>query len=231
MFEFTCDPVRAQPRSKVLVCRFEIAWRTQTVIRPANTGICIESVRIGLPYHYIRNEKRESMRRSHNRQTVRLQLYDYGSTGAYFITACTHNAKCIFGHIERGVMCLNALGACVWEEWNKTFEMRNDFSPGAFTVMPNHWHGIAHILREKGDHWNNERIEIFRAAKKDTLSTMLRGMKSAITSYAIDELCWEGKLWQRGFYDHVIRDSKSYFRIEAYILSNIRNWRGDCFYT
>jgi REP element-mobilizing transposase RayT len=181
-----------------------------------------------------RSTFRESAKEMHsqypNRQTVRLQQYDYGSTNAYFITACAQNHACVFGDIKNGIMCLNALGARVWEEWFKTFEKRPEFSPGAFTVMPNHWHGIVHIIRQDGDHWNEERIEAFGGSKKDTLATMLKGMKSAVTSFAINELDWNGKLWQRGFHDHVIRNREEYERIEAYILNNTRKWNNDCFY-
>ena len=164
-----------------------------------------------------------------NRQSVRLQHYDYGSTGAYFVTVCTHLRVHALGEIQNGTMCLSPLGAKVWEEWLTTFIKRPAFSPGAFIVMPNHWHGIIHISRPAGEHWDENRIEAFGPSKKDTLATMMKGMQSAITSFARRELDWEGKLWQRGYHEHVIRDDQDYDRIETYILDNTRRWKDDCF--
>ncbi len=166
-----------------------------------------------------------------NRRSVRLQNFDYGATGAYFITICTHDHAPLFGEISGGIMCLNSLGACVWEEWCVTFEKRPDFSPGAFVVMPNHWHGIVHIKRSPENDWNAARVEAFGGSKKDTLATMVKGMKAAVTSFAKHSLGFRSDLWQRGFHDYVIRDAAEYGKIDAYILNNPRAWRNDCFYT
>lgn len=125
-------------------------------------------------------------------------------------------------------MCLNNLGQLIWQEWKKTFQMRPHFSEGAFIVMPNHWHGIVKIIRP--DHESGvDRIETFGGSKSDTLASMMRGMQSAITSRAKNEYGFTDKLFQRSYYDHVIRDVPSYWRIHYYILNNPKNWKKDCF--
>ena len=164
------------------------------------------------------------------RRSVRLQLFDYGAAGDYFITVCTYEQRECFGHIRNGVMCLNALGALVWDEWQKTFEKRVDFSAGAFIVMPNHWHGIVCITRKPEEIYSEDRIEVFGGSKKDTLATMLKGMKAAVTSRADKEYDFAGKLWQRGFYDHVVRDAAAYEIIDHYIRNNPGKWQDDCFH-
>ena len=125
-------------------------------------------------------------------------------------------------------MCLSNIGAIIWEEWVKTFQMRPDFSSGAFIVMPNHWHGIVHINRPAHTVPVN-RIETFGGSKSDSLATMMRGMQAAMTSRARKECGYSGKLWQRNFYEHVIRNEQDYNRIYHYIINNTKKWGKDCF--
>ena len=77
----------------------------------------------------------------------RLQHWDYGSPGLYFITICTKNREHYFGEIENGIMSLNELGFIANNEWIKTPEIRPDMNleSGEFVVMPNHFHGIIMI--------------------------------------------------------------------------------------
>ncbi len=74
-----------------------------------------------------------------------LKGYDYASSGAYFITLCTHQRQCLFGDIIAGEMQLNLLGEIVAEEWQRTPEIRPNFAIDCWIVMPNHFHGIVII--------------------------------------------------------------------------------------
>jgi putative transposase len=72
------------------------------------------------------------------RKPLRLQGYNYAQNGAYYITVCTHQRECLFGHIEDGVIMLNAMGLVVETEWLKTKSIRHDVILDEFIIMPNH---------------------------------------------------------------------------------------------
>src|SRR6478609_8384557 len=76
--------------------------------------------------------------------STRLQNWNYGAMGSYFITICTKNRDHFFGEIVEKEMHLNDIGKKVEEEWLKTLELRPDMNLelGNFVVMPNHFHGI-----------------------------------------------------------------------------------------
>jgi REP-associated tyrosine transposase len=77
-----------------------------------------------------------------HRRSIRLKDYDYASAGAYFVTICTYNKRCILGDVMVGNMILNQFGEIVEAEWLKTFDIRKNLMPDAFIIMPNHFHGI-----------------------------------------------------------------------------------------
>jgi REP element-mobilizing transposase RayT len=76
------------------------------------------------------------------RRSIRLSHYDYGGSGAYFITLCIQNRTCLFGHVIDGSMIRNDLGTIVAEEWQHTAEIRSNVALDEFVVMPNHFHAI-----------------------------------------------------------------------------------------
>ncbi len=84
-------------------------------------------------------------------QSARLQNWDYGWNGAYFITICTANRECFFGEIVNGNMHLSEIGKIIESEWINTFEMRPDMNlkMGEYVVMPNHFHAIIIIGKNK----------------------------------------------------------------------------------
>ncbi len=79
---------------------------------------------------------------THHRRSIRLQGYDYGSAGVYFVTICAQGGECLFGEIRNGEMNLNRFGQIVQEEWQNTAARRVDVELDGFVVMPNHFHGI-----------------------------------------------------------------------------------------
>ena len=76
--------------------------------------------------------------------SARLESFDYGSAGMYFITICTKDRECFFGKIDNGVLVPTLLGEVVKSEWLKTPEIRGDMNIelGEFVVMPNHFHAV-----------------------------------------------------------------------------------------
>lgn len=86
----------------------------------------------------------------HHRRSTRLKDYDYAQPGAYFLTVCTRDRECLFGNIVGGEMRLNECGMAVYEEWLETAQLRENVELDAFTIMPNHVHGIVIITLRRG---------------------------------------------------------------------------------
>ena len=81
----------------------------------------------------------------HHRRSIRLKGYDYSRPGAYYVTICVHNRKCLFGNITNGKMHLNEYGKIVQTEWLKSSEIRDEIELDAYQIMPNHFHCIVII--------------------------------------------------------------------------------------
>jgi hypothetical protein len=79
-------------------------------------------------------------------ESARLSGWDYSSPGYYFITVCTNNRECLFGHIDDYKMRLNDFGKIVQNEWDKSFIIRRELLRDEFVVMPNHFHGIVRVV-------------------------------------------------------------------------------------
>lgn len=173
----------------------------------------------------------------------RLQNWNYGSPGFYFITICTKNRKHYFGEIINDEMHANTLGSLVNDEWIKTPGIRPDMNLelGEFVVMPNHFHGIMMI----GENEFNRRDAMHRVSTATTptnpaitknkfgpqsknLGSIMRGFKSSITTHA-KKLNLELN-WQERFHDHIIRNHEEFIRISKYILGNPGNWKEDKFF-
>ena len=150
--------------------------------------------------------------------------FDYSSNGKYFVTVCTKNKIPFFGRIENGIMKLSELGICLQNEWLKTPAIRPDMNitVDEFVVMPDHFHAIIIIgeNRFQSDRYHNK----FSPQIKN-LSSIIRGIKSAVTVYAkINELDFK---WQQRFHDHIIRTNTELIRIRKYILENPQKWKCD----
>ncbi|MCB0501434.1 MAG: hypothetical protein KDD32_02030 [Bacteroidetes bacterium] len=180
----------------------------------------------------------------HHRRSIRLKGYDYAQEGLYFITLCIQNRKHIFGKIENENLILNPIGQIAYNEWLNTTQIRNNIALHESIVMPNHFHAILEILSKKG---KEEDIEKFKSPSQ-TIGSIIRGYKIAtikkikdyIQNYNISstgELQFaptieiikklDYKIWQRNYYEHIIRNELSYKRISQYIINNPINWAKD----
>jgi len=172
----------------------------------------------------------------HHRRSIRLKNYDYSQPGPYFVTVCTHNRESLFGHIHENAMIMNEAGGMVdrwWRELPKKYPM---IDTDAHTVMPNHFHGIVVIvgaaLRGRPDESNpNNGGQPHRVAP--TLGDMIDWFKTMTTNDYIRGVKhgqWRpfpGKLWQRNYYEHVIRDEGDLNAIREYITNNPASWDKD----
>lgn len=165
------------------------------------------------------------------RKNIRLSYYGYTTPGAYLVTICSHNRKCIFGKIEEGKVQLNEIGNMVktcWQEIPKHFkEVRLD----EYVVMPNHLHGILIILDETGEACLAPTSEPAKSKKK-TLGAVVGSFKSSVTRRVRISGFIRGKaIWQRGYYEHVVRNIVDLEDIREYIANNPARWSNDSQFT
>ena len=156
------------------------------------------------------------------RRVTRLPRYDYTWQGAYFVTICTYDKQSLFGNILATGIRLNPYGEIVYSVWQGIPlyypEVKND----VFIIMPNHVHGIViiHDWRRAGQ----------RPAPttKHPLSEIVRAFKSYSSRKINEHRHSQGTtVWQRGYYEHVIRSEEEFTRIGEYILNNAARWETD----
>jgi putative transposase len=181
----------------------------------------------------------EKFRNRYRVSSARLQTWDYGRAGAYFITICTYRQTHYFGEIVDGHMQLSAIGILADVFWHEIKGHSENVELGAFTVMPNHVHGILLLNQNDGGDRRDKACLLSTTTKtvgmrrfqnqgKNTVSSIIGGYKSAVSKHA-HRLGYELK-WQSRFHDHIIRNHESYCRIEEYVINNPVNWVNDKFY-
>jgi len=171
---------------------------------------------------------------THRRQSIRLKEYDYSQAGFYFITLCVHNRELLFGEIIEDKMILNAAGKMIAREWQALQKRFPHIEPHEYVVMPNHFHAIIEVgdtlteLQMKGQpQW------ITPTENKKTIGDMLGAFKSITTIEYIRGVKtshwreFESKLWQRNYWEHVIRHEQSHHEIAQYIINNPQQWQMD----
>ncbi len=169
-------------------------------------------------------------REIHHRRSVRLKAHDYSQPGAYFLTICTWNKECLFGKIVDGEMRVNEYGRVVQDEWSRTAVLRPNIILDAFIVMPNHCHGIVVITGpSKGvlQYAPTTHAASLRSPSQ-TIGAIVRGFKSAATRRINILRCVSGvPVWQRNYYERVVRDDTEMHRTREYITSNPAGWLED----
>jgi putative transposase len=185
------------------------------------------------------------MSAKYNRRSTRLKGYDYSSAGAYFVTvfaadnefvlACTGDARValnsthIFGHIENAEMILNDLGRIVEQRWRALPEHHPNVELDEFVVMPNHVHFIICIdYRARQASPVQAISRSISGPKSGSLGAIVGSFKSGATKHINEYRGTPGaKVWQRNFYDHIIRSESELNRIRAYIADNPARWAYD----
>ena len=170
-----------------------------------------------------------------HRRSIRLKGYDYAQPGGYFVTLVTQGRECLFGEIIEGEVQLSALGKITDECWQSIPEHFPNVELGAYVVMPNHIHGII-IIHENDEatrvgatHWVAPTPNTFtrpKGPKHGSLGAILGACKMTVTRRAGKEL-HSGNIWQRNYYEHILRDQSDWECISAYISDNPLNWKKD----
>jgi len=174
----------------------------------------------------------------HRRRSIRLRGYDYAGPGAYFVTICTHERAPLFGRVVDGEMVLNEYGEIVREEWFKTARVRLYvvLYDDEFVVVPNHIHGIIWIVntpthdavgawRRRAPTCRAHTTEQFGKPVPGSIPTIVRSYKSAVTR-RINQMrgTLGAPVWQRNYYEHIIRDERVLNAIRRYIRQNPLRW-------
>src|SRR5262249_55795240 len=139
------------------------------------------------------------------RRSIRMQGYDYAQAGAYFITICAYERRSLFGRIDGGEMRPNALGIIVEEEWYRSAQIRRTITLHAFVLMPNHLHGIVIITNDVGATGRSPARP--QGAARGSLGSFVGSFKAAVTRRRAGTSADE-PLWQRNYYEHVIRGER-----------------------
>jgi len=184
----------------------------------------------------------EDDRERHHRRSVRLKDYDYAQPGAYFVTVCTQERACLFGHVVNGEMRLNDAGEVVRKEWFNTATIRPyvRLNENECVIMPNHLHAIVWIVYDVGATGRSPETSCTSSPdgrspasspngpKHGSIGAIMAGFKS-VTAKRINQMRGTPgtKVWQRNYHEHVIRDEASLNAIRQYIMGNPARWAED----
>jgi putative transposase len=143
---------------------------------------------------------------------MRLAGFDYSSAGAYFVTVCTRNRQCLFGEIVEGQIRCNQTGELVAWCWGEIPHHFPHVILDAFVVMPNHVHGVLLLTDAVG------------AGHAQPLPTIVGSFKSAASARV------GTSIWQRNYWEHIVRSERALNRIRRYIAENPSQWETDQYY-
>ena len=189
----------------------------------------------------------------HNRKSIRLKGYDYSQAGLYFITICCQNRACLFGKIDDGEMVLNDAGKHAQQCWLEIPKHFPNTTLHEYITMPNHIHGIIEIVgannhspnnhspnnhsrnnhSRNGDSGNGTRANNYSPLRgtTKTIGSMVRGYKIGVTKWFREnnqnQFPIGTSIWQRNYWEHIVRNENEYQRIAQYIMDNPKKWDMD----
>ncbi|GHV55317.1 hypothetical protein FACS1894216_17310 [Synergistales bacterium] len=163
------------------------------------------------------------MNTERNRRSIRLKGYDYSQSGMYFVTICAQDRECLFGAIipngaAPNKIALNDAGRMIEREWEKLISRFPYIVLREYIIMPNHFHGIFEIRSDEN---------------KATIGDIVGAFKSITTAgyiHGVNNDGWQPfckRLWQRNYYEHIVRNEDEYCQIAEYIQNNPFNWEND----
>ena len=159
------------------------------------------------------------------RKHPRLDDYDYAQNGAYFVTFCTAQKRHILSHIAVGrgaytppQVQLTKYGRIVEKYIGNIHDVCPDITVDCYAIMPNH----VHLLLRYAD---SEPCSGGVRAPRPTVMTVVRSLKTMVTKEI------GHTIWQKSFYDHVIRNEADYLAIWQYVDGNPQTWTADEFYS
>ena len=183
----------------------------------------------------------------HHRRSIRLQGYDYAQAGAYFVTICTLKRECLLGEVVREEMRLSPWGEMARDEWLRSAVARGNVELDAFVVMPNHLHGIIRLTDPVGatrwvalaresaprhplatDPPGATRRVAPTGPPRGSIGAIIGQFKSAAAKRINESRRTPGEpIWQRNYYEHIIRNEDSLYAIRLYVDNNLPLWSLD----
>jgi REP element-mobilizing transposase RayT len=157
----------------------------------------------------------------HDRHSIRLRGYDYSQPGRYYVTICTQNKEHRFGEVVEGEMHRNELGDYVGRCWQWLAQQYPYVVLDEWIVMPNHLHGIIVITGCRG-------ASRSAPTKRKPLGRLVGAFKT-VSRGRINQMGGTAgrALWQRDFYDRIIRSERELNSIREYIRTNPPRWASD----
>jgi REP element-mobilizing transposase RayT len=177
----------------------------------------------------------------HHRRSIRLKGYDYTQAGAYFITLCVQDRECLFGDVVNGEMQLSEAGQIAADTWTWLATQYAYADLDAWVIMPNHMHGILVIHDDDdvvvvggGGRGGSRTAPTMQTApattlpKRKPLGRLIGAYKTVSTKHINLLRNTTGAIiWQRNYYEHIIRNEASYQRIRDYMVDNPAQWELD----
>ena len=188
------------------------------------------------------------------RRSIRLKGYDYSSPGAYFVTVCTRDRLPLFGKVENTEIILTPIGGIVEAFWRLIPRHFEGVSLDVYVVMPNHLHGVIVLSGEgRGEAFAEGGFRLdqeetanasplhlpgsenppltrwnLQGTQRGSLGAIIQNFKSVSTRKVNQLRGTPGvSLWQRNYYEHIIRDNNELDRIRRYIVDNLLKWECD----
>ena len=164
--------------------------------------------------------------------------YDYAQPGVYFVTICVQGRENLFGTVIGGEMQLNGGGQMVGSWWRRLPDKFPTITIDEFAVMPNHIHGVIIIVEPDDTVGANPRVRPESGqgqthGSAPTLGKIMQWFKTMTTNAyirGVKQDGWKpflGKLWQRNYYERIVRNERELNAVRQYIQDNPVRWTGD----
>lgn len=180
-----------------------------------------------------------------HRRSIRIPQYDYSQAGAYFITIVTQNRLCFFGTIQNCEMVLSPAGKMIYQVCQEIPQLMEGVNLDHYQLMPNHFHGIIILNPKKIGYEHQPTVgadlcvcpgqprRVAPTQNPIELFDVVQRLKSLTTRRYIDGvknqnwLRFDNRLWQRNYYERVIRNDREHQAFVDYIYANPSNWNKD----
>ena len=177
-------------------------------------------------------DKNKLFRNKYRIKSIRLEGWDYSADGYYSITICTKNRECVLGDIINGRTKLSIIGEIIFNNWHEIPNHFEDVILDEFVIMPNHLHGI--IIVENNNNFVKIPVETIhelslpKHRRKMLIPTIIGKFKMQ-TAKSINTIrkTAGNPFWQRGYYEHIIRNERKLHIHRNYIINNPKNWESD----
>jgi putative transposase len=186
------------------------------------------------------NSRHDAVSAMPARRSIRIRTWDYTSAAVYFVTLNTYQRRHLFGIVDNARVMHSDFGRVAVEEWLRAETMRPEVALDAFVVMPDHVHGLIVLLPE--GIVRDDVLEVVgydlsvhspepefvgrgRRRERGSLGSVVAGFKSAVTSRInLLRQMPDGRVWQRNYWERIVRNQHEWEAYRAYIEDNPRRW-------